>query len=87
MARRSVLTSLVVLTFVFFALSAWTQTPQPQTPQTPAPAASPAFYAIPIGAPISVEDARKAVAAAMAEAQKNHWFMAAAVVDPDGELV
>ncbi len=44
-------------------------------------------YQLPYGAPIALEAARKAVAAAMAEAQKNHWFMAAAVVDPDGELV
>lgn len=53
----------------------------------PAPAASPAFYAIPIGPSISVDDARKAVAAAMAEAQANHWFMAGAVVDTNGDLV
>ncbi len=44
-------------------------------------------YLIPIGAPIGVEVARKAAAAAVAEAKKNGWFMAVAVVDPGGTLV
>ncbi len=44
-------------------------------------------YLIPIGAPVGVEAARKAAAAAVAEAKKNGWFMAVAVVDPDGTLV
>lgn len=42
---------------------------------------------IPYGAPIGLEDARKAAAAARAEAQKNSWFEAIAVVDPSGLLV
>jgi glc operon protein GlcG len=41
----------------------------------------------PYGAPISVADAKKAAAAALAEATKNHWTMAVAVVDPTGTLV
>jgi uncharacterized protein GlcG (DUF336 family) len=41
----------------------------------------------PYGAPIGVEDARKAAAAALAEARKNKWNMAVAVVDPSGNLV
>ena len=41
----------------------------------------------PYGLPISLEDARKAARAALAEAAKNHWNMAAAVVDPNGTLV
>ena len=41
----------------------------------------------PYGPPISVEAARKAAAAALAEAAKNHWTMAVAVVDPNGTLV
>ena len=83
MARQVVVVCLVVLMSLLWVAGAQAQA----TGQTPAPAASPSYYTIPIGASISVEDARKAVAAAMAEAQKNHWFMAAAVVDPDGELV
>jgi glc operon protein GlcG len=41
----------------------------------------------PYGPPISLENAKKAAAAAMAEAAKNHWNMAGAVVDPNGTLV
>jgi len=39
------------------------------------------------GAPVSVEQARKSAAAAVAEAKKNGWNVAAAVVDPSGVLV
>lgn len=41
----------------------------------------------PYGPPVSLENARKAAAAAMAEAVKNHWTMAVAVVDPNGTLI
>lgn len=41
----------------------------------------------PYGPPVAVETAKKAAAAALAEARKNHWFMAVAVVDPSGTLV
>ena len=41
----------------------------------------------PYGPPVSVENAKKAAAAALAEAVKNHWNMAVAVVDPNGTLV
>ena len=41
----------------------------------------------PYGAPISLEHAKKAAAAAIAEARKNNWTMALAVVDPNGTLV
>jgi len=39
------------------------------------------------GPPITTEQARKAVSAALAEARANNWAMAAAVVDPGGILV
>jgi glc operon protein GlcG len=39
------------------------------------------------GAPIGVEAARKVATAAIAEAKKNGWTVAAAVVDPGGTLV
>lgn len=42
---------------------------------------------IPYGPPISVENAKKAAAAALAEARKNNWLMAVAVVDPNGVLI
>src|SRR5215813_1872217 len=41
----------------------------------------------PYGPPISNENAKRAAAAALAEAAKNHWAMAVAVVDPNGTLV
>jgi uncharacterized protein GlcG (DUF336 family) len=41
----------------------------------------------PYGPPIGVEAAKKAAAAALAEAAKNHWTMAVAIVDPNGTLV
>jgi glc operon protein GlcG len=42
---------------------------------------------LPLGPPISLETAKKAATAAIAEARKNNWTMAAAVVDPSGTLV
>jgi len=51
--------------------------------QTPATS----LYAIPYGPPVTLETAKKAAAAALAEAVKNHWFMAVAIVDPGGNLV
>ncbi len=41
----------------------------------------------PYGAPITVENAKKAAAAALAEARKNQWNMAVAIADVSGELV
>ncbi len=49
--------------------------------------AAPSTYAIPIGTSVSLDDAKKAATAASAEAKKNGWFMAIAVVDPAGTLV
>jgi glc operon protein GlcG len=37
--------------------------------------------------PLGIEDAKKAAAAALAEARSNNWTMAVAVVDPAGLLV
>ncbi len=39
------------------------------------------------GAPIGVEIARKLASAAIAEGKKNGWMVAAAIVDPGGDLV
>lgn len=41
----------------------------------------------PYGTAISLENARKVAAPAIAEAEKNHWNMAVAVVDTGGNLV
>ena len=39
------------------------------------------------GAPIPLESAKRAAAPALAEARKNNWSMAVAIVDGSGELV
>jgi glc operon protein GlcG len=41
----------------------------------------------PYGPSVSLEDAKKAAAGVLAEARKNNWNMAVAVVDPSGNLV
>jgi uncharacterized protein GlcG (DUF336 family) len=41
----------------------------------------------PYGLPISLENARKAAAPALAEAAKNNWNMAVAIVSPAGDLI
>jgi uncharacterized protein GlcG (DUF336 family) len=41
----------------------------------------------PYGAPIDLASAKKAAAAAVAEAAKNNWKMAVAITDPAGDLV
>ena len=45
------------------------------------------LYLTPYGSPVSVETAKKAAAVALAEARRNNWNMAVAVVDPSGNLV
>ena len=76
MIAHRVLKSLMVLMLVLCAGYAVGQAP---------PAASP--YLTPIGPPVNVETAKKAAAAALAEARKNGWLMVVAVVDPNGTLV
>jgi glc operon protein GlcG len=49
----------------------------------PAKAAGP----MPYGNPITLEQAQKIAAAALAEAAKNHWEEAVAIVEPNGQLV
>src|SRR3990167_1537263 len=41
----------------------------------------------PYGAPITLDMARRGAAAALAEARRNQWTMAVAIVDPSGGLV
>jgi glc operon protein GlcG len=59
-----------------------------QAPVTPpAPAAAPAAPPPPYGPLISLAAAKKAMAAAEAEAAKNNWPVAIAVLDSAGQLV
>jgi glc operon protein GlcG len=61
----------------------------PALAQQPAASATPAAAPprTPYGAPITLEAAKKAMAAAEAEAAKNGWPMAIAIVDSGGHLV
>lgn len=58
----------------------------PASAQAPAiPEAMP--FDVPYGAPISLDDAHKALMGAVTEAKKHNWKMSIAVVDPAGHLV
>lgn len=61
------------LAVLMFAIAAW-QSALAQMPN-------------PYGPPISVDEAKKVVVPALAEAVKNHWTVAVAIVDPAGDLV
>ena len=52
-----------------------------------ATAASTAAQTMSYGPPVNLETAKKLAAPAIAEARKNNWTMAVAVVDPAGDLV
>jgi glc operon protein GlcG len=68
------------------ALAAGTASAQ-QPPAAPPTAAAPAAPAPDYGPPITNEQAKVVAAAALAEAKKNNWRMAIAIVGPGGELV
>jgi uncharacterized protein GlcG (DUF336 family) len=70
---RQILAGAIVV--ILAASSGWGQTPFPPPPQTP------------YGMPIGLDSAKKAAAASAAEARKNGWNMAIAVVDTGGHLV
>jgi glc operon protein GlcG len=81
MTAHSCVKYLVVVMVVLCAGYALAQAPAGQAP----PATS--LYLIPIGPPINLETAKKAAAAALAEARKSGWLQVVAVVDPNGALV
>jgi glc operon protein GlcG len=64
------------------AVDAQQATPQP-APQAAASQTAP----LPYGAPLAIEAARKAMAAAEAEASRNNWGVAIAILDSGGHLV
>jgi glc operon protein GlcG len=74
MHEKQILEYLFAFLFTFCSVRAIAQSP-------------PNFYLTPYGPPIAVESAKKVAAAALAEARKDNWYMAVAVVDPHGELV
>lgn len=77
--RKSVATAVAASVALFVSSNASSADPKPATP--------PSSYAIPIGPTISLDAAKKAAAAGAAEARKNGWHMAIAVVDPAGSLI
>jgi glc operon protein GlcG len=76
MSSRFVVKVLVTVTMLLCGAAAKAQ--QATTPQQ---------MPTPYGSDISLENAKKAAAAAMAETKKNNWNMAVAVVDTHGTLV
>ena len=73
----------VVAAVIILLCGLATGTAQTQGQPPAAPAQPPLSY----GAPVSLENAKKAAAPAIAEAEKNHWTMAVAIVDTGGNLV
>ena len=59
----------------------------PPDPNNPNEAVPEKLVALPYGTPISIADAKKAAAAAAAEATKRGWPMCISVVEPTGDLV
>lgn len=76
MLKRSTL----LLAAAMLATTALAGHAQQPAPPTPPPAAT-------YGAPISLEAAKKAMAAAEAEAKKNNWPMAITILDSTGHMV
>ena len=88
--RSIVSTMLAACAVAAVSSSAFAQTPAPATPPAPpsaggTPDAMP--FDIPYGVSIGLEEAKKVMAAAEAEARKRNWKMNIAVVDTNGELV
>ena len=74
--KRTAAVMLMVSLSLFVAV-----TVDAQSPQTPPPA-PPAY-----GTPITLDAAKKALAAAEAEAKKNNWNVVISIVDTGGQLV
>src|SRR5262245_44239313 len=77
--RLDVLIALSIASTLALGGTVLAQQPAP----SPAPSGPPADY----GPPITNEQAKAVAAAALAEAKKNNWRMAFAIVGPGGELV
>src|SRR4051812_4790188 len=85
MVRKAAARALFLLSASLVAAGASAQQQQTPPPGNAPPMQSP--YLTPIGPSVTLDVAKKAVAAAAAEAKKNGWLMAFAVVDPAGTLV
>jgi len=89
--RRVMLASLMVCGAVLIGAQVQAQAPAAPTAPTAPPAAGGTAdgvpFDIPFGTPISLETAKKMVAAVEAEAAKHRWKLNIAVVDTHGDLV
>ena len=83
--RRIVLTSLVICASAL--MGAQVQAQAPAAPPAAGGTADGTPFDIPYGTPISLETAKKLVAAVETEAAKHRWKMNIAVVDTHGDLV
>jgi len=72
-------TRLATLLIVFLAAAAAAAAASAHQTPTPPPAT-------PYGAPISIDAAKRVMAAAEAEATKNHWSMAIVILDSTGHI-
>ena len=59
----------------------------PASAQAPAPAAAPSAASLPYGPAITLDQAKRAMAAAELEAAKNSWQVAITILDSGGNLV
>ncbi len=75
MTSRFVVMCVVTTMCVGMTVSARAQAPAAAPPPTP------------YGPSINMETAKRVAAASVAEARRNNWFMAVAIVDPSGELI
>ncbi|PYO18929.1 MAG: hypothetical protein DMD88_16355, partial [Candidatus Rokuibacteriota bacterium] len=77
MKMEKLMSLLVGTMLVFAAASAAAQTPAPAAPPPPPP----------YGLPITLEQAKKVMVGAEAEAKKNNWNVVIAVLDSGGNVV
>jgi glc operon protein GlcG len=82
---RRILSIAVLGAVLFTAGASWAQAPATPNPLDVIPDKMP--FDVPYGAPISLERAQAAVAAAVAEAKNHDWTMNVTVVDSGGNLV
>ena len=76
--------AVIAATFIAMPL-ADAQTQAPATAPAAVPEAMP--FDIPYGTPIGIDQADKAIMAAVTEAKKHNWKMSVSVVDPTGNLI
>jgi glc operon protein GlcG len=81
--RTAALMTLAIVAGLCFGVGAQAQQPSPSERPVALPGSPPPEY----GPPVNNEQAKAAVEAAIAEAKKNNWHMAIAIVGPEGELI